>query len=64
MLELEPDAGESLRKLRLNVKRAAKEVGREIEHGESETGTLLVWLASPTKVRTPRKPQVSKTTES
>ena len=51
MLELEPDAGEPLRKLRLNMMRAAKEVGREIQQAESQTGTLLVWLAEPKKAR-------------
>jgi len=57
MIELEPEAGETLRKLRLNVNRAAKEVGRSIEYDESDSGTLLVWLALPAKPRTPRKPK-------
>jgi len=47
-LELEPDEGETLRKLKLLVRRAAKEVGRAVQYGESDEGTLLVWLAGPT----------------
>jgi hypothetical protein len=55
MLEFELDAGESLRKLKLDVRRAAREVGRDIEQGESESGSLLVWLGTPAKARAPRK---------
>jgi hypothetical protein len=55
MIELEPDAGESMRSLKLNVTRAAKEVNRDIGHGESETGTLLVWLERPKQVRRRKK---------
>jgi hypothetical protein len=45
-LELTPADGESLRKLKVNVSRAAKEVGREIKYGETDEGTLVVWPAS------------------
>lgn len=48
-LELEPELGESLRKLRINITRAAMAVGRTIAHGESDSGTLLVWLQGATK---------------
>jgi hypothetical protein len=44
MLELEPDAGETMRSLKLTVTRAAKEVNRDVRYGESDEGTLLVWL--------------------
>jgi len=54
-LELEPDEGETLRKLKLNVARASKEVNRQVSYGESDTGTLLVWLEEPKKVRRRRK---------
>jgi hypothetical protein len=47
MLELEPDAGESMRSLKMGVTRAAKEVNRTVRYGESESGTLLVWLEKP-----------------
>jgi len=46
-LELQPDEGETLRKLKLNVARAAKEANRQVAYGESETGSLLVWLEEP-----------------
>jgi len=42
MIELEPDEGERLRKLKLTVNRAAKEVNRAVGYGESDSGTLLV----------------------
>jgi hypothetical protein len=47
-LELQPDEGETLRKLKLLVRRAAKEVSRDVQYGESDEGTLVVWLAAPT----------------
>ena len=58
MLELELDAGESMRKLRLNVNRAAKEVNRLVDYGVSDSGTLLVWLQDkPKQKRSRRKAQ-------
>ena len=52
MIELEPDEGETLRRLKVAVTRAAKEVNRAVGYGESESGTLLVWLETkPRKVR-------------
>jgi hypothetical protein len=45
MLELEPDAGESMRRLKLLARKAGSEAGREIQYGETEQGSLLVWLA-------------------
>ena len=44
-LEIEPDQGERLQTIRVRLRRAAKEVGREIQVGETQEGTLLVWLA-------------------
>jgi hypothetical protein len=56
MIELEPEGGESMRSLKLNVTRAAKEVHRDVRHGESEQGTLLVWLQDkPRRTRGPRR---------
>ncbi len=55
LLELEADAGESARHIKLMARRAAKEVGRDIQYGETEEGTLLVWLAEPTKQRRGRR---------
>src|SRR5215207_10826 len=44
-IELSPDEGESLRKLKLNLARAAKEVGRNINYGETGENTIIAWLA-------------------
>ena len=58
LLELEPDDGETMRGLKLNVTRAAKEVDRQVRYGESDEGTLLVWLETkPRKARRPQKPK-------
>lgn len=44
-IELSPDEGESLRKLKLELARAAKEVGRNIYYGETSENTIIAWLA-------------------
>lgn len=44
-IEIEPDQGETLRKIKLNLARAAKEVGRAISYGETVEDTVLAWLA-------------------
>jgi hypothetical protein len=49
MLELVPDSGETMRGLKRNITRAAREVNRPIQHGESPEGTLLVWLQDAPK---------------
>ena len=46
LIELEPDAGETLRKVKLNLARAAKEVGRAVSYGETQQNTVLAWLSS------------------
>ena len=43
-LQLEPEADETLRKLKVAVKWAAKEVNQSVAYGESARGTLLVWI--------------------
>ena len=55
LLELEPEPAETLRHVKLVSRRAAKEVGKDIQYGETEEGTLLVWLAEPTKQRRGRR---------
>ena len=45
MVEIEPEQGERLQAIRVRLRRAAREVGREIQVGETREGTLLVWLA-------------------
>jgi hypothetical protein len=44
-IELTPENGESLRKLKLNLARAAKEVGRNISYGETGDDMIVAWLA-------------------
>ena len=48
-LEITPDEGETLRMIRGSLTRAAKEVGKGIKSGETQEGTLLVWLAESSK---------------
>ena len=43
-IELSPESGESLRKLKLNLARAAKEVGRNIAYGETTDDMIVAWL--------------------
>ena len=55
LVELEPEPGETLRQMRVRVRRAAKEVGREVQYGETREGTLLVWLAEEVRRRRRRR---------
>ena len=43
-IELAPEHGESLRRLKLNLARAAQEVGRTIGYGETSDGKIVAWL--------------------
>jgi len=58
-LELTPDEGESLRKMRLILARAAKEVKRQIAYGVNPEGNLIVWLEAAKSTRKPRKPRAA-----
>jgi hypothetical protein len=59
-LEVMPDEGESLRSLKLNLARAAKEVNRNAHYGETQEGSLIVWLEDkPRQKRGPRKSRQS-----
>lgn len=55
VIELTPDEGETLRKLKLLVSRAAREAGKAVVYGETPEGTLLVWLKASR--RQPRRTQ-------
>ena len=44
-VEIVPEEGESLRKIKLNLARAAKETGASIAYGETRNNTVLAWLA-------------------
>lgn len=50
-IELEREKHETLRQVKVVARRAAKEVGLEIQYGETEEDTLLVWLAQPRRRR-------------
>ena len=54
-LELAPEDNETMRAMKLRVSRASKQVGKDVKYGETQDGTLLVWLSSPTPVRRRRR---------
>jgi hypothetical protein len=41
--ELQPEGDETLRKIKVNVRRAANELNINVRYGETTDGTLLVW---------------------
>lgn len=43
-IEVVPDQGETLRKIKLNLARAAKEENRNVKYGETGDGTVIAWL--------------------
>lgn len=43
VLEIQPEGEETLRKLKVNVRRAANELNIPVSYGETSEGTLLVW---------------------
>ena len=45
MVEIDPEQGERVLTIIVRPTPAAREVGREIQVGETQEGTLLVWLA-------------------
>jgi hypothetical protein len=54
MLEVERD-GETMRAIKLRVSRASKQVGKGVRYGETQDGTLLVWLAETPRRRRRRR---------
>jgi hypothetical protein len=54
-LEVRPDEGESLRKIKVNLRRSSHELGIDVTYGETEEGTVLVWKEEPQRVRRPRQ---------
>ena len=63
IIELEPDSGETLRKIKLNLARAAKELKRSISYGETEQNTVLAWLADTNATPRRRRARRAKTTD-
>ena len=51
VIELELDAGETMRLVKNRVTRASKQLGKQIQSGETRDGTLLVWAGE----RAPRR---------
>ena len=45
-VELVPEGDESLRKIKLNLARAAKETGMSIGYGETHDDSVLAWLTN------------------
>ena len=54
-VEVEPEAEETIRKIKVNVRRAANELGMDIVYGETADGTLLVWRQDSERRRRRRK---------
>ena len=59
MIEVEPEDGETLRKIKLNLSRAAKETGRTIQYGETHENTVLAWLVGAPVKRRGRRPKAA-----
>ena len=57
MMEVRPEDGESSRRLKVNIRRAANEMNLEdIQYGETEDGALLVWAEQrQRRARGPRR---------
>lgn len=60
--EIQPEGDETLRKLKVNVRRASNELGMNIRYGETKQGTLLVW-PEPPRERTGRRGRPRKNRE-
>src|SRR5947207_864969 len=61
-MEVQPEAGETIRKIKVNVRRSANEVGVNVGYGETQDGTLLVWKEAP-RQRRARRGRPRKTAE-
>src|SRR3954468_9209213 len=47
--EIQPEDDETVRKLKVNVRRAANELDLNIRYGDTAEGTLLVWKEAPSE---------------
>ena len=56
--EVRPQDGETLRRMKSNIRRSANEMGLDdIQYGETEDGALLVWAEQRRRrTRRPRRP--------
>lgn len=55
VIEVVPEGGETMRGLKVNVSRAAREINADVSYGETLDGTLLVWRKSETGRRRRRR---------
>jgi hypothetical protein len=55
--EVEPETGETLRKLKVNVRRAANELDMNVRYGETREETLLIWSEAPRERRRRGRPR-------
>jgi hypothetical protein len=56
--EIQPEEDETLRQLKLNVRRAANELNLNVRYGDTADNTLLVWQEAPAERRgTRRRPR-------
>ena len=53
--EIQPEEDETIRKLKVNVRRAANELSLPIRYGETPEGTLLVWKEAPSEKQMSRR---------
>ena len=60
VLEVKPEGDETIRKLKVNVRRAANELNLAVRYGETTDGTLLAW-SEPARERTGRRGRPRKT---
>lgn len=60
--EVQPEGDETLRKLKVNIKRAANELNINVRYGETHEGTLLVWNEAA-RERTSRRGRPRKNAE-
>ena len=47
--KIQPEEDETLRKLKVNVRRAANELNLNVRYGDTAEGTLLVWKVAPSE---------------
>jgi hypothetical protein len=47
--EIQPEEDETLRKLKVNVRRAANELNLNVRYGDTADGMLLVWKVAPSE---------------
>ena len=60
--EIQPERDETIRKLKVNVRRAANELSMNVRYGETSDGTLLVWIEAA-RERSGRRGRPRKTDE-